>query len=183
MKVVILTVDDAKKTELSGAEKLLKSDLLVLISTKAKSEMPASVKEALEEVKAEVEYCKIDAASETDAAYAYYAGYHDAKNHDTYIVATDKTKVPKLASKSAKVYTAFKSIVSESDTSTAKKKTSSTSKKKTTSTSKKKTTTSKKKTTKKEDTVSELLESVSDGKLDTDKLLKVAKKVIKNAGK
>lgn len=175
MKVVILTVDDAKKTELSGAEKLLKSDLLVLISTKAKSEMPASVKEALEEVKAEVEYCKIDAASETDAAYAYYAGYHDAKNHDTYIVATDKTKVPKLASKSAKVYTAFKSIVSDSDTSTAKKKTS--------STSKKKTTTSKKKTTKKEDTVSELLESVSDGKLDTDKLLKVAKKVIKNAGK
>ena len=189
MKAVIITVDDAKKTELAGADKLTKSDLIVLVSQKAKSEMPKAVSEALDELACGYEYCKVDSASEIGAAYAYYAAYHDAKGHDTFIVATDKAKVSKLAAKSAKVYTAFKSIIGSSSTgkssSSSKKKTSSSStsgKKKTASSSSKKKTSSsgKKKTDQKKDesTLSSILNSP-----ETKKLINVAKKALKEATK
>ncbi len=183
MKVVIITVDDAKKTELAGAEKLAKTDLLVLVSTKTKSDMPKAVSDIIDELACQTEYCKIDAASETDAAYAYYAGYHEAKGHDTFIVATDKAKVTKLTAKAAKVYTSFKSIVS-GDSASGKKTASSakkTSSSKKTSSGKK---TSSKKTSKKDenktlgDTLSQLVNSK-----ETKKLINVAKKALKDANK
>lgn len=172
MKVVILTVEDAKKTLLEGGEKLAKTDLLVIISTKAKSEMPAEVKAALTEIKAETEFVKIDSASDKDLAYAYYAGFHDGKGHTTYIVATDKTKVPKLAAKSAKVLTGFKSITE----GTASGKTG---------TSAKKPSSSGKKTSKKEeDPIAGIVNTLSGGDKNTKKVLnqvvKKGKKYLEN---
>lgn len=164
MKVVIITLDDAKKTGLEGADKLAKTDLIIILSAKAKSEMPATVKEALAEIKAENEFVKLDSAADKDVAYAYYAGYHDGKNHSTFIVATDKTKVPKLASKSAKVYTNFKSVGEASGTTTS-------------SSSGKKTSSGKKKTSSKKD--EGILESLASGEIDTDKLIKEAAKKAK----
>lgn len=156
MKVAIITIEDAKKTELEGADKLTKNDLIIILSTKAKSEMPASVKTVLSEIKAENEFVKLDSASDKNLAYAYYAGYHDGKGHATFIVATDKTKVPKMASKSAKVYTNFKSVADSTASSTSSGKKTSSSKKD-----------------------ESLLESLTSGEVDTDKLLKEAAKQAK----
>lgn len=111
MKVIIITVDDARKTELKGAEKLTKNDILILMSAKNKTDMPTLVKEALEEVKAETEYVKLDSASDVTAAYAYYAGLHTGKNHQVFIVAPDKTKLPAVIAKQIKIYTSFASVL------------------------------------------------------------------------
>ncbi len=168
MKVVILSIEDAKKTLLEGAEKLAKTDLLIIISTKAKSEMPLDVKAALNEIKAENEFVKIDSASDKDVAYAYYAGLHDGKGHSTYIVASDKTKVPKLASKSAKVLTSFKSVVESPSSKTGSS--------------------SKKKTSKKDDDViAGIVDTLSGGDKNTKKVLnqvvKKGKKYLENKAK
>jgi len=170
MKVVLITVDDAKKTELKGAEKLAKSDVLILFSAKNKSDMPAAVKEALDEIKAETEYVKLDSASDVTAAFAYYAGLHTGKNHQLFIVAPDKTKLPAVVSKQIKIYTSFSSIV-KSDTTTKSSTKSSTGK---TSSSKKTTSTTKKVATSSAETL--ITDTISNltglSKSDTKKLIK-----------
>ena len=199
MKVVITTVDEAKKNELKNADGLAKSDLIVLISTKAKTEIPTVVETALEEVKAEVEFVKAESSAEVLNLYAYYAGLHVGKNHATFIVSAEKPKLPASILKQVKAYTNFKSVVAADGTTTAssgskktssKKTTSSSSAKKTTAkkttakkTTTKKSTSSKKKSSKDADGISDVLESLASGKLDTDKLLKTAKKVIKDVAK
>ncbi len=127
MKVVIITVDDAKKTGLGGAEKLAKNDYLILMSAKNKTEMPAVVKEALEAVKAEVEYVKLEANQDVTAAYAYYAGFHNGRGHQTFIVAPDKTKLPSVVAKQVKIYTSFASVLKAESSTTRTSNTTKTS--------------------------------------------------------
>ena len=121
MKIVIITLEDAKKTELKGAEKLSKNDVLIMLSTKNKSDMPGTVKTVLEDVKAELLYVKLESASEVTANYAYYAGYHQGKGHETFIVAPDKTKLPSNLTKEIKVYTSFASVVKSTSSSSSSK--------------------------------------------------------------
>ena len=207
MKVAITTLDEAKKNKLEYADALLKSDLLVIISTKAKTEIPSDLKEAMDEIKAEIEFVKVESASEVLNTYSYYIGFHAGKGHQVFTVSAEKPKLPSMVLKQAKAYTSFKNVVgaenakksttSKTSTSTAAKKTSSskTSSSKTSSsktstakkastakkTTTKKSTSSKKKTSKDADNLSDVLESLASGKLDTDALLKTAKKAAKKA--
>lgn len=202
MKVAITTLDEAKKNKLEYADALLKSDLLVIISTKAKTEIPSDLKEAMDEIKAEIEFVKVESASEVLNTYSYYIGFHAGKGHQVFTVSAEKPKLPSMVLKQAKAYTSFKNVVgaenakkpttSKTSTSTAAKKTSSsktsssktsTAKKASTAkkTTTKKSTSSKKKTSKDADNLSDVLESLASGKLDTDALLKTAKKAAKKA--
>lgn len=202
MKVAITTLDEAKKSKLEYADALLKSDLLVIISTKAKTEIPSDLKEAMDEIKAEIEFVKVESASEVLNTYSYYIGFHAGKGHQVFTVSAEKPKLPSMVLKQAKAYTSFKNVVgaenakksttSKTSTSTVAKKTSSsktsssktsTAKKASTAkkTTTKKSTSSKKKTSKDADNLSDVLESLASGKLDTDALLKTAKKAAKKA--
>ena len=202
MKVAITTLDEAKKNKLEYADALLKSDLLVIISTKAKTEIPSDLKEAMDEIKAEIEFVKVESASEVLNTYSYYIGFHAGKGHQVFTVSAEKPKLPSMVLKQAKAYTSFKNVVgaenakksttSKTSTSTTAKKTSSsktsssktsTAKKASTAkkTTTKKSTSSKKKTSKDADNLSDVLESLASGKLDTDALLKTAKKAAKKA--
>ena len=193
MKYVLISLSESSKIDFSGSEKLLKTDHLVFLFVKGKKTLPASVKKALEDVKAEIEYFEIGSASELSASMSYLIGYHTASKHETIVITSDKSKLPSKVIKDIKVYGAFKSIAGTSSSTTASKSTakkSSTTKKttvakktttakKTTSTSTAKKTTSKKTTTKKTASskkkndgldVSDLLESLKKG--DTKQLTK-----------
>lgn len=123
MKVVLISLEDAKKTELKGAEKLAKNDILIIFSTKNKSDYPANITQALKEIKASTESVKLGSASELPSAYAYYAGLHIGKNHQVYIITENKTKVSPVI-KQAKCYSSFASAVKDdsSSSTTAKSK-------------------------------------------------------------
>ncbi|MCR5058829.1 MAG: hypothetical protein K6A81_09460 [Clostridiales bacterium] len=193
MKYVLISLSESSKIDFSGSEKLLKSDHLVFLYVKGKKTLPASVKKALEDIKAEIEYFEIASSSELIASISYLIGYHTASKHETIVITEDKSKLPGKVIKDVKVYSAFRSIAgassktpSESATpkksTTAKKSTTvkkTTAAKKASSTSSAKKTTSKKTTTKKTASskkkndgldVSDLLESLKKG--DTKQLTK-----------
>ncbi|MBP5187291.1 MAG: hypothetical protein J6040_09600 [Clostridiales bacterium] len=192
MKYVLISLSESSKIDFSGSEKLLKSDHLVFLYVKGKKTLPSSVKKALEDVKAEIEYFEIGSSSELTASMAYLIGYHTASKHETIVITEDKSKLPGKVIKDVKVYSAFRSIAGASSktpskSATAKKpaaKKSTTAKKtaaakKTASTSTAKKTTSKKTATKKTASskkkndgldVSDLLESLKKG--DTKQLTK-----------
>lgn len=180
MKVVILTVEEAKKNKLAGAEKLAKNDLLILMSAKAKSEMPATLKEALDEVVCTTDYIKLDSAADATDYMAYLAGFHEAKGHPVFVVSENKPKIAAGVMKSFKCYTSFASVVKADGTKKTSSSSSSSSKK---TTSKKKTSSKKKE----EEGLAGILSSITEDGLDTNKLVKEAekalKKAVKNAGK
>ena len=193
MKYVLISLSESSKIDFSGSEKLLKTDHLVFLYVKGKKTIPASVKNALEDVKAEIEYFEIGSASELSASMSYLIGYHTASKHETIVITEDKSKLPGKVIKDVKVYSAFRSIAGASSktaskSATAKKSTTAkksatakktTAAKKTTSTSTAKKSASKKTTTKKTASskkkndgldVSDLLESLKKG--DTKQLTK-----------
>ena len=193
MKYVLISLSESSKIDFSGSEKLLKTDHLVFLYVKGKKTLPASVKKALEDVKAEIEYFEIGSASELSASMSYLIGYHTASKHETIVITEDKSKLPGKVIKDVKVYSAFRSIAGASSktaskSATAKKSTTAkksatakktTAAKKTASTSTAKKSASKKTTTKKTASskkkndgldVSDLLESLKKG--DTKQLTK-----------
>ena len=179
MKVVIITADDAKKTELKGAEKLAKNDILIMLSTKNKTELPTVVKEALEELKAELEYVKLESSSDVTATYAYYAGYHNGKGHQTFIVAPDKTKLPSNVTKEIKVYTSFASVVKAESSSSSSSKSSSTKKSSSSKSSSSKSSSSSSTTT--TNAIAETIASITGlSKSDSKKLVNGVSDMIKN---
>ena len=148
MKYVLVSLTESSKIDFSGVEKLSKTDHLVFIYVKGKKTLPASVKEALEDAKAEVEYFEIAASSELIPAMSYLIGYHTGAKHEVIVVTEDKSKFPSKVIKDAKVLSAFRAVSGGSAGTTAAKKTTA----KKTSTTKKSTTTKKTSTTKKSTT-------------------------------
>lgn len=148
MKYVFVSLSESSKLDFTGAEKLAKTDHLVFLYIKGKKTVPASVKEALTDVKAEIEYVEIGSTSEFIPVLSYLIGFHEASKHDVIVITEDKAKLPSKVSKGAKVYSAFRSVTGGTSSGTSKKATTA---KKTTSSkssvSAKKTSTSKKSTT------------------------------------
>ena len=154
MKYVLISLSESSKIDFSGAEKLSKTDHIVFLYVKGKKTLPASVKSALEDVVAEIEYFEMASASELIPCASYLIGYHEASKHDVIVITEDKSKLPSKVTKDIKVYSAFKSIAGTSSTSkktTTAKKTTTTKKAATTkkTSTAKKTSTTKKSTTKK----------------------------------
>lgn len=156
MKYVIMLLSEASKIDFAGADKLTKSDHLVILYAKGKKTITAAVQEQLDALKATVDFTEIAQTADAWLHVAYLLGYHVASKHDTYVVTKDKTKVPTKLTADAHIYTGFKTITgaTSSSSSSSKKTTTSTKKattsaKKTTSSSsaKKSTTASKKSTT------------------------------------
>lgn len=173
MKYVIALLSELSKLELGGIEKLTKSDHLALVYVKGKKTIPAICKEAMDEVKATIDYVEVANTSDSMMQVAYLMGYHAAAKHDVYVVIKDKTKVPTKLIGDAHVYTSFKSIAGASTTkktttkkTTTKKTTTSKSTTSKAATSKStakrstKTTSSKKK---KETTVADVIQSWATG--------------------
>ena len=127
MKYVLISLSESSKIDFSGAEKLSKTDHIVFLYVKGKKTLPASVKSALEDVVAEIEYFEMSSASELIPCASYLIGYHEASKHDVIVITEDKSKLPSKVTKDIKVYSAFKSIAGTSSTSkkttTAKKST------------------------------------------------------------
>lgn len=144
MKYVIMLLSEASKIDFAGADKLTKSDHLVILYAKGKKTITAAVQEQLDALKATVDFTEIAQTADAWLHVAYLLGYHVASKHDTYVVTKDKTKVPTKLTADAHIYTGFKTITGATSSSSSSKSTSS-SKKTTTST--KKTTTSTKKST------------------------------------
>lgn len=160
MKVVLITLDDANKIGITGAEKLTKTDELIILYVKGKKNIKSDLEEALSGVKCSVSYEEMATAGEFNTICAYFVGYHEGKGHDVFIVTSDKTKLSAIVKSHSKAYASFKSIA----TSTGK--TSQTSSKKTSSAK----TSSNKKSSKKEDDLSGLLTELASGKIDKEKL-------------
>ncbi|MBP5418039.1 MAG: hypothetical protein J6Y58_11020 [Clostridiales bacterium] len=179
MKYVFISLQESSKIDFSGAEKLAKTDHLVFLYVKGKKTLPASVKEALTEVKAEIEYVEIANTSELIPVLSYLIGFHEASKHDVIVITEDKSKLPSKVVKGAKVYSAFRSVTGAASASTAKKTTSakkSTSSK--TSSTSKKTSASKKSTTAKKSTTKKSTAKKKDDVLDvTDILNTIVKKM------
>lgn len=146
MKYVLISISESSKIDFSGVEKLSKTDHLVFIYVKGKKTLSSSVKAALEDAKAEIEYFEIGAASELWLAMSYLVGFHTASKHETIVLTADKSKLPGRITKDAKVYSAFRSVTGGSAAGSSSTKSSA---KKTTA---KKTTTAKKSTTTKKST-------------------------------
>lgn len=166
MKYVLISLSESSKIDFSGSEKLLKSDHLVFLYVKGKKTIPASVKKALEDIKAEIEYFEIASSSELTASISYLIGYHTASKHETIVITEDKSKLPGKVIKDVKVYSAFRSIAGASSKTASKSTTAKKSASKKTTT--KKTASSKKKNDGLD--VSDLLESLKKG--DTKPLTK-----------
>ncbi|MCQ2533586.1 MAG: hypothetical protein MJ172_03350 [Clostridia bacterium] len=146
MKYVIMLLSEASKIDFAGADKLTKSDHLVILYAKGKKTITAAVQEQLDALKATVDFTEIAQTADAWLHVAYLLGYHVASKHDTYVVTKDKTKVPTKLTADAHIYTGFKTITgATSSSSSSSKKTTTSTKKATTST--KKTTTSTKKST------------------------------------
>ena len=171
MKYVLISLAESSKIDFSGAEKLSKTDHIIFVYVKGKKTLSASVKEALEEVKAEVEYFEIAAASELSCAISYLIGYHTASKHDVIVITGDKSKYPSKVIKEIKVYSAFRAATGGTSSSSSAKKTTakkSTTAKKTstarkTTTAKKSTSTAKKSSTAKKTTKKTSSKKKSDG--------------------
>ena len=149
MKYVLVSLTESSKIDFSGAEKLLKTDHLVFLYVKGKKTLSASVKEALEDVKAEIEYVEIASSSELIPMMAFLIGYHAGLKHEVIVITEDKSKFPSKVAKEAKVLGSFRTASgSSASASTAKKTTA----KKSSSTTKKTSTTKKSSTAKKTST-------------------------------
>ena len=162
MKYVLISLSESSKIDFSGSEKLLKSDHLVFLYVKGKKTLPSSVKKALEDVKAEIEYFEIGSSSELTASMAYLIGYHTASKHETIVITEDKSKLPGKVIKDIKVYSAFRSIAGASSKTPSK---SATAKK----SAVKKSTTAKKSTTTKKTTAAKKVSSTTSAKKTTSK--------------
>ena len=151
MKYVLISLAECSKLDLSGSEKLSKSDRILCLYVKGKKTLSAKVKEAFNEIPAEIEYFEIASTSELWLYMAYLIGVHSQAKHDVYVITEDKSKIPGKIAKEAKVLSSFKSVGGTSSSASAKKssakKTTSSSTKK--SSASKKTAASKKTTTKK----------------------------------
>lgn len=178
MKYVILLLSEATKLDFAGADKLTKSDHIVLVHVKGNKAIPASLTETFEGIKATVDYFEIAKTADNWLTVSYLIGYHVASKHDVYVVTKDKTKIPTKLASDIHVYTGFKSITAstsskssttkKSSTKSTAKKTSTTSSKKTTSKSTaKKTTTTKKTTSKTKSATSEKASTASSKKKET----------------
>ena len=192
MKYVLISLSESSKLDLSGAEKLGKTDHLVFVHAKGKKTVSAKLKEILSACSSEVEYFEAGDAADVIPAISYLIGYYTAGKKDVFVLTADKDKLPAKICKDIKVYSAMKSITgrtgkaaanstksSSSRTGTAKKtaakKTAAkktASKKSTASKSAAKKTTAKKSTAKKDSgvNVTSLLDSLSKG--DTKKISK-----------
>lgn len=104
MKSVLMTLDDANKLGISGAEKLAKTDELIMLYVKGKKNPKAELAEALEGLKCNIIYEEMATASELNLFCAFYAGYNKAKNRDTFIVSSDKEKLNNLVKSNCKIY-------------------------------------------------------------------------------
>lgn len=181
MKTVLMTLDAANKQGIAGSEKLTKSDLLILVYVKGKKNISDDLSEAMDSLKAEVEYAQIESNSELNIMFAYLAGFHAAKNHDVFVVTPDKDKISTIVSKNAKVYTSFKSIAGAGSSSSSSGKSTSSGKKSTTKkTTTKKTTTKKSSSKKKEEDLASIFTDLASGKLNKEKL---AEQMLKYATK
>ena len=181
MKYVLISLAESSKLDFSGADKLAKSDRLIVLYVKGKKTLPAKAKESFAEIVADIEYYEVGAASELWLNMAFLIGFHSASKHDVYVVTEDKDKIPSKIAKEAKIYASFRSIAGASaSTSTSKsssKKTTGAAKKISTSSGKtasksstaKKSTSSKKTTTKK--TTTKKTASKKDSGLDVADLL------------
>ena len=195
MKYVLISLSESSKLDLSGAEKLGKTDHLVFVHIKGKKTISAELKEILRDCPAEIEYFEAGDASSVIPAISYLIGYYTAGKKDVFVLTADKDKLPGKICKDIKVYSAMKSIAggtgkasaatkSSKSTNTsskagAKKTTTknttakkSTVKKSTAAKSASKKTTTKKSTSKKNSGVNmtSLLDSISKG--DTKKISK-----------
>ncbi len=173
MKYVLISLAESSKLDFSGADKLAKSDHLIVLYVKGKKTVPAKVKEQFNEISADIEYYEVGTASELWLNMTYLIGVHTASKHDVYVVTEDKDKLPSKIAKEVKVYASFRSIVGASaSTSKSSSKKTTTSAKKTSSSKSstaKKSTSSKKSTTKK--TTTKKTASKKDSGLDVADLL------------
>jgi len=144
MKYILVSLSECSKLDFSGADKLSKTDHLILLHAKGKKTISAKLKETLSEVPAQIDYYEIGAASELWLYVSYLIGVHTGAKHDVYVITEDKEKIPAKIAKEAKVYSAFRSV---SGASGSAGKTSST--KKSGTTAKKATAAKKSSTTKK----------------------------------
>ena len=180
MKYVFISLSESSKIDFSGAEKFAKTDHLVFLYVKGKKTIPSSVKEALTDVKAEIEYVEISGSSELIPVLSYLIGFHEASKHDVIVITEDKGKLPSRVTKGAKVYSAFRSVTGAASSSTAKKTTSAkkSTSSKTSSTSKKSSTTKKSSATKKSTTAKKTAAKKNSEALDvTDLLNTIVKKM------
>ena len=188
MKYVLISLSESSKLDLSGAEKLGKTDHLVFVHAKGKKTVSAKLKEILSDCTAEVEYFEAGEASDVIPAISYLIGYYTAGKKDVFVLTADKDKLPGKICKDIKVYSAMKSITGgtgktaaaeksaksakSSKTTKASSSKASASKKTTAKKTTAKKTTAKKSTAKKDSgvNVTSLLDSLSKG--DTKKISK-----------
>ncbi|MCQ2483230.1 MAG: hypothetical protein MJ153_07085, partial [Clostridia bacterium] len=137
MKYVIIALSEASKLDFSGADKLAKTDHIICLYVKGKKNITAAVQEEFDALKAEIEFDDVADTQDLWMYAAYLMGYHVAAKHSVFVVTKDKDKLPSKITSEAKVYTSFKSVTSDTGSSTKK------------STTKKSTTASKKSTAKK----------------------------------
>ncbi|MBO4689164.1 MAG: hypothetical protein J5636_11715 [Clostridiales bacterium] len=178
MKYVLISLSESSKIDFSGVEKLGKTDHLVFVYIKGKKTLPAGVKAALEEAKAEIEYFEIGASSEVWLAMSYLIGYHTASKHETIVITGDKSKLPSKIVKDAKVYSALRAVVGGASTSSSKSAAKTTKKATSskTSTAKKTTTAKKTSTAKKSTTTKKASTTKSTAKKATTKKTSAKKK-------
>jgi hypothetical protein len=167
MKYVLVSLTESSKIDFSGVEKLSKTDHLVFLYVKGKKTLPASVKKALEDVKAEIEYVEVASSSELVPVMSYLIGFHTGAKHEVIVVTEDKSKFPSKVIKDAKVLSAFRAVSGGSAGTTAAKKTTT----KKTSTTKKSTTTKKTSTAKKTTTKKTAASKKKDDSLDVSDIL------------
>ncbi len=169
MKYVLFSLAECSKLDLSGSEKLSKSDRLLCLYVKGKKTLSAKLKEAFAEIPAEIEYYEIASASELWLHMAYLIGMHTQARHDVYVITADKEKLPGKIAKEVKVYSSFKSVsgsaAGTSSKKTTAKKTSASSAGKTsakkTSTAKKSTATKKSAASKKKDSTPDVADLIT----------------------
>ena len=172
MKYLLIFLSESSKIDFSGVEKLSKADHIIFLYVKGKKTLPASVKEALSDAKAEIEYFEVGASSEQWLAMAYLVGYHAASKHEVIVITEDKGKLPSKVTKDVKVYSALRSVTGSSSSSSSKKTT--TAKKtaaKKTSTAKKTTATKKSTTAKKTSSTKKSSSKKKDEGLDVSSIL------------
>lgn len=156
MKYVIIALSEASKLDFSGADKLAKTDHIICLYVKGKKNITAAVQEEFDALKAEIEFDDVVDTQDLWMYAAYLMGYHVAAKHSVFVVTKDKDKLPSKITSEAKVYTSFKSVTSDTGSSTKKSTTKKSTTKKSTTASKKstakKSASTKKTTSKKKDT-------------------------------
>ena len=120
MKYVLISLSESSKLDLSGAEKLGKTDHLVFVHAKGKKTVSAKLKEILSACSSEVEYFEAGDAADVIPAISYLIGYYTASKKDVFVLTADKDKLPVKICKDIKVYSAMKSITGGTTKTAAK---------------------------------------------------------------